>query len=410
LFEFWTCLGWAISTSKAEENRLPGIFLSHSSVDKRFVSKIAVDLAARGIPVWFDSWELEAADKLYDRIFDGIDKSTLLILALSEHTVNSKWIGRELNAALAKEDRLNRKVIIPIKVGVCDTPVSLSDRLYIDFTSDYLSKLERLESVVRNNVQSFDDIPLDRQIVPLVFTRLLYLERTLLQKRFNGLVSFLTEGKRITTRQLLAAPDAKLDEVREEVVRSVETYASSNDYDPDVEHELHNIYDKIKRVEAALLSGVADIANGLFSTRDSANFAETSHWYARLIRNELIAALHAGWYISHSSEFPIGAGFQASPTGSDFNAARFFGVKRVILCDIFREGSKDYFKVWVDRDSELGRWFEANPFIPDLFGAYWTPELAYKYVFPQIVAGAHLYRSTRRAVEWDLTGWKIGLA
>jgi hypothetical protein len=32
------------------------VFLSHSSVDKRFVRQLALDLLQRGYAVWFDEW------------------------------------------------------------------------------------------------------------------------------------------------------------------------------------------------------------------------------------------------------------------------------------------------------------------------------------------------------------------
>ena len=120
---------------------MPGVFISHSSLDKVFVSKLAVDLAVRGIPVWFDSWELEAGDRLYDRIFNGIDHSAFLLLALSPNPVKSRWVNKELNAALSKEERLPRKVIIPIKIAECEVPLAIADRIYVDFSKGYLYEI-----------------------------------------------------------------------------------------------------------------------------------------------------------------------------------------------------------------------------------------------------------------------------
>src|SRR5437870_3443847 len=111
---------------------MPGVFLSHSSNDKCMVTKLAADLVTRGVPVWFDSWELETGDSLFQRIFDGIDQSTFLILALSPSSVQSKCVIRELNAALAKENTLGRKVILPIKLADCTIPLAIADRIYAD--------------------------------------------------------------------------------------------------------------------------------------------------------------------------------------------------------------------------------------------------------------------------------------
>jgi hypothetical protein len=43
---------------------MTGIFLSHSSKDKAFVCKLAIDLVNQGMPVWFDAWELEMGDSV----------------------------------------------------------------------------------------------------------------------------------------------------------------------------------------------------------------------------------------------------------------------------------------------------------------------------------------------------------
>ena len=155
---------------------MPGVFLSHSSLDKRFVSRLASDLAVRGIPVWFDSWELEIGDSLYDRIFEGIDNGTFLLIGLSANALQSRWVTRELNAALAKEDRIGRKVILPIKIGERDVPLSIADRLYVDFTKGYLRGLEQLESLLRRHGVDQLDLPLEQRLISRTFAKGLYLE------------------------------------------------------------------------------------------------------------------------------------------------------------------------------------------------------------------------------------------
>ena len=156
---------------------MAGVFLSHSSVDKAIVSRIAVDLANRGIPIWFASWELETGDSLYDRIFSGIDQTTYLVLVLSPDSVCSRWVGKELNAALAKEHQLGRKVIIPIKIAQCAVPLAIADRLYGDFTRGYLKAVEQLEAFLRRSGIDAAAVPLHQQIIPLVFTKGLYLDQ-----------------------------------------------------------------------------------------------------------------------------------------------------------------------------------------------------------------------------------------
>jgi hypothetical protein len=43
---------------------MPRVFISHSSQDKSFAEKIALDLKRRGIGIWIDKWEIKVGDSL----------------------------------------------------------------------------------------------------------------------------------------------------------------------------------------------------------------------------------------------------------------------------------------------------------------------------------------------------------
>ena len=62
---------------------LKPLFLAHASPDKEFVRRLAVDVAHRGVPVWFDEWEIGVGDSIVDRISSGIDGSGWLAVILS---------------------------------------------------------------------------------------------------------------------------------------------------------------------------------------------------------------------------------------------------------------------------------------------------------------------------------------
>jgi hypothetical protein len=44
---------------------MTSIFLSHASIDKPFVEKLAHDLKRLGINVWFDKWELKIGGQFH---------------------------------------------------------------------------------------------------------------------------------------------------------------------------------------------------------------------------------------------------------------------------------------------------------------------------------------------------------
>jgi hypothetical protein len=386
---------------------MSGVFLSHSSKDKKFVAKLAVELTVRGIPVWYDSWEMEVGDELYDRIFNGIDESTVLILALSPASIGSKWVGKELNAALAKEDRLGRKVIIPIKIAPCDAPLAIAGRICADFSQDYLRALEDLERVLRNSIGDLNAIPPEKQVIALTFSRGLFLDAVGLQKQYERLAPALKTGGKIYSKQIVVAPDSRLDEMRDVMLRAIESYDEHKDYHPDTERYLRNAYETLRKAEAALVDGVADIANGIIRL-DWASFADACHWYSRIIRNEIFAKLIVVWHFARPNEVPpLGEGAVPSAISSNKSAAAFFCTKDVRLVEIFDRNTHEYIKAWIGEETEP---YREPPQFREQLGYFWSPDLLYKYVVPQMVAKYRFYNPSSAKMFWDLPDKMIGPA
>ena len=134
---------------------LSPVFLAHSSVDKILISRIAFDLRKRGLPVWFDKWELKVGDSLHDKIEHGIESSGYLVVALSKHSVESPWVKIELNAGLAIELEKRQVFVLPILIEQCQIPLFLKDKKYADFKKSYQYGLdELLERLIPSDITS----------------------------------------------------------------------------------------------------------------------------------------------------------------------------------------------------------------------------------------------------------------
>lgn len=109
----------------------PLAFLSHASEDKdRFVLRFAEALEARGIHVWLDRWEMLPGDSLVDKIFEeGIRNSLAVLVVISRHSVASRWVREELNAAFVKRLEEGSR-LIPIVIDDCDVPEALRSTVY----------------------------------------------------------------------------------------------------------------------------------------------------------------------------------------------------------------------------------------------------------------------------------------
>jgi hypothetical protein len=136
---------WLSGTKESKlKAPLPQVFLSHSSADKSFVTRLAVDLRSKDIPVWFDRWELKVGDSLSSKIADGINESGWLAVVLSKQSVSSSWVKKELNAALARELQEKNVFVLPIIMEDCDIPLFLLDKVYADFKESYQHGLDVL--------------------------------------------------------------------------------------------------------------------------------------------------------------------------------------------------------------------------------------------------------------------------
>ena len=113
------------------------VFLCHSSKDKGFVERLAFDLEKVNVGVWFDKWEIRVGDSLIDKISEGIELNDYLAIIISNNSIESEWVKREVNAALMHELEEKKVVVLPILIDDCKIPVLLKEKKYGDFRKSY---------------------------------------------------------------------------------------------------------------------------------------------------------------------------------------------------------------------------------------------------------------------------------
>ncbi len=91
-------------------------FISYASKDQPFVEQLYTDLQYNGIGCWLVSEDLGIAEKFRQRIDASIRQYDKLVLVLSEHSVASPWVEKEVKTALDKEKKLKRTVLLPVKL------------------------------------------------------------------------------------------------------------------------------------------------------------------------------------------------------------------------------------------------------------------------------------------------------
>jgi small GTP-binding protein len=124
---------------KTEENSVEqfqyDVFLSCSPKDNKQVSEIAHWLREKGLKIWFDEWIIKKGEDFFKKIEEGLEKSRILILFISNNTFDSDWIRLEGYTFRFRDPMNNERGFIPVKLD--DVPVtgSISKYPYIDLNS-----------------------------------------------------------------------------------------------------------------------------------------------------------------------------------------------------------------------------------------------------------------------------------
>ena len=119
-------------------------FISHSTKDKPFVRKLAADLVASGVKVWLDEQNILVGDSIPEKIAQGLAESDFFLIVVSENSVNSPWVKRELNSAIVHEIERRKVIVLPIKLDGAKMPDTINDKLYADFSKSYEDGLEKM--------------------------------------------------------------------------------------------------------------------------------------------------------------------------------------------------------------------------------------------------------------------------
>ena len=128
------------------------IFLSHTSVDKPFVRKLAADLRNSGHTVWIDEAEINIGDSLIGKIREGLDNVDYVAAVLSEASIQSEWVKKELEIASNKEIKAKKVIVLPLIIEKVELPGFLEGKFYGDFTSE-----DKYDSTLKLLLRSLGD-------------------------------------------------------------------------------------------------------------------------------------------------------------------------------------------------------------------------------------------------------------
>ena len=126
------------------------LFISLSSKDYKFVSKLATDLRRNGFDPWFSENEILVADSIIKRMNEGLKNSSLILAVLNKHSISSPWVTAEIDLGIYEEIVNNKPYIIPLILDTCDIPPLLKTKRHVDFREEYSKAFNELSGFLKN--------------------------------------------------------------------------------------------------------------------------------------------------------------------------------------------------------------------------------------------------------------------
>ena len=96
------------------------VFISYNQADAEIAVALATQLRLVGTDVWLDAWEIKPGDSIPGRVNQALEYVDTVVVVWSASASASRWVGAELEAALARGagDQLRA-----IPVALDDTPL-----------------------------------------------------------------------------------------------------------------------------------------------------------------------------------------------------------------------------------------------------------------------------------------------
>jgi hypothetical protein len=91
-------------------------FISYSSRDDDFAKKLDGDLRQRGVKCWFAPRDLPIGAKTRHGIDEAIRTHDRMIIILSEHSIRSSWVEKEVETAFEREAATGQTILMPIRL------------------------------------------------------------------------------------------------------------------------------------------------------------------------------------------------------------------------------------------------------------------------------------------------------
>jgi len=110
-------------TLRGNPKQFYSCFISYSSKDRSFAERLFIDLQNRGVRCWFAPENLKIGDRIRQTLDKSIRIHDKLLLILSENSIGSDWVEKEVETAFEEERKRGKVQLFPVRIdtAVMDT-------------------------------------------------------------------------------------------------------------------------------------------------------------------------------------------------------------------------------------------------------------------------------------------------
>lgn len=91
-------------------------FISYSTIDQEFAERLYTDLQSKHVRCWYAPEHMKIGDKIRQTIDQTIRVYDKLLLVLSEHSIASECVEKEVETAFEEERKRKKTVLFPIRL------------------------------------------------------------------------------------------------------------------------------------------------------------------------------------------------------------------------------------------------------------------------------------------------------
>jgi TIR domain len=130
-------------------NGLSTVFISHRSTDAAPAERLANELRTAGHDVWLDTWSITLGDSIVERISEGLEAASYVVVCYSSAGVMAPWMGREWMSSLARQLNGHGVKLLPVLLTGHDVPAILADLKYADLVTDWSQGITELLRAIK---------------------------------------------------------------------------------------------------------------------------------------------------------------------------------------------------------------------------------------------------------------------